>query len=83
MSDATDARREDRPDDGGLAVEVRRGEPTAEELAALVAVVSEAYAVEAGAAVADDKPAATPWSRSQRGLRAPLRRDVAWGRFAG
>jgi hypothetical protein len=73
----------DAPDSGGLAVEVRRGEPTAEELAALIAVVSESYAVEVSGAVVDDTPAATPWSRSQRALRAPLRRDVAWGRFAG
>jgi len=70
-------------DENGLAVEVRRGDPTAEELAALIAVVSEAYAREASAALADDEKTATPWSRSQRGLRKPLRRDVEWGRFAG
>ena len=70
-------------DPGGLAVEVRRGDPTAEELAALIAVVSESYAGEVSTAVVDDAPASTPWSRSQRALRTPLRRDVAWGRFAG
>lgn len=82
MSDRT-PHRADAPEPDGLAVEVRRGEPTAEELAALIAVVSESYAGEVSAAIVDDTPATTPWSRSQRALRAPLRRDVAWGRFAG
>jgi hypothetical protein len=69
--------------EAGLAIEVRRGDPTPEELAALIAVVTEAYAREAGETLADDETTSTPWSRSQRGLREPLRRDVAWGRFAG
>ncbi len=69
--------------DAGVTIEVLRGDPTEEELAALIAVVSEAYEREAAAALADDSPRATPWSRSQRGLRQPVRRDVPWGRFAG
>lgn len=73
----------DEGDETTVAVEVRRGDPTPEELAALVAVVSEAYALEASAALADDRPGPTAWSRTQRGLRTPLRRDLAWGRFAG
>jgi len=68
---------------GELAVEVRRGNPTEEELAALIAVVSEAYEREVDAAVVDDTAVSTPWSRSQRAPRALPRRDVAWGRFAG
>ncbi|MFT4221293.1 MAG: acyl-CoA carboxylase subunit epsilon [Microbacterium sp.] len=71
------------PDGGELAVEVRRGSPTPEELAALIAVVSEAYASEVAAAVAEDEPPPSPWRRSQRAPHQRLRRDVAWGRFAG
>ncbi len=67
--------------DDTLGVRVLRGTPSDEELAALVAVVGEAYAVEASAALAADAQTATPGRRSQRALRAPLRRDVAWGRF--
>ncbi len=66
-----------------LALEVRRGHPTEDELAALMAVVTEAYAEEAAGTLADDEPDATAWSRTQRALRQPLRRDVGWGRFAG
>lgn len=66
-----------------IAVEVRRGAPTDEELAALVAVVSEAYAREARSAVADDEPATTTWSRARRSLRSPLRRDLPFGGFVG
>ncbi|MFT4230733.1 MAG: acyl-CoA carboxylase epsilon subunit [Microbacterium sp.] len=67
----------------GLAIEVRRGDPTPEELAALIAVVSESYAREADAALADDAPASSAWRQSQRVPNERLRRDVAWGRFAG
>ena len=67
----------------GLSVQVRRGDPTPEELAALIAVASEAYQAEAASAVADDRPAATVWSRTQRAIRTPLRRDIPWGRFTG
>ncbi|WP_353681952.1 acyl-CoA carboxylase subunit epsilon [Microbacterium sp. ABRD28] len=66
-----------------VAIDVRRGAPTEEELAALIAVVSEEYAAESAEAVADDRPARSAWSLSQRGLRQPLRRDVGWGRYAG
>ncbi|WP_345751223.1 acyl-CoA carboxylase subunit epsilon [Microbacterium rhizophilus] len=77
------------PDPDGVAaesvpprVEVVRGTPTEEELAALLAVVGEEYTREAEEAVADDsRPSA--WQLTQRSLRRPLRRDVPWGRFAG
>jgi hypothetical protein len=63
-------------------VEVVRGTPTEEELAALLAVVGEEYTREAEEAVADDsRPSA--WQLTRRPLRTPLRRDVPWGRFAG
>ena len=66
-----------------VGIDVRRGSPTEEELAALIAVVSQEYAAESAEAVADDRPTRSAWSVSQRGLRQPLRRDVGWGRFAG
>lgn len=65
----------------GVRVEVLRGTPTEEELAALVAVVSEAYVGEAAEAVADDRVRRSAWELSQRALRQPLRRDLGWGRF--
>lgn len=62
-------------------VDVVRGNPTDEELAAIVAVVSEAYAQEAASAVVDDTPSFDAWTRSRR-LRRPLARG-GWGRFGG
>ncbi|MGZ0711449.1 acyl-CoA carboxylase subunit epsilon (plasmid) [Coraliomargarita sp. W4R53] len=67
-------------DADGLTIDVQRGTPTAEELAALIAVVSEAYTSEAAAAVVDDVTARSAWSLSQRGLREPLRRQWGWPR---
>jgi hypothetical protein len=74
MPDETEARRP--------IVHVRRGDPTAEELAAVVAVVGTAYAQESEQARADDTRRSA-WELSQRGLRMPLRRDIGWGRFGG
>ncbi|HKP05970.1 MAG TPA: acyl-CoA carboxylase subunit epsilon [Microbacterium sp.] len=65
----------------GPTIEVHRGAPTEEELAALIAVVSEAYTGEAAEAVADDRENRTAWQLSQRSLRQPLNRDLGWGRF--
>ncbi|WP_353115425.1 acyl-CoA carboxylase subunit epsilon [Microbacterium sp.] len=63
-------------------LDVVRGAPTEEELAALIAVVTDAYAREAaGAVVREERVSA--WTRTQRPLRAPLRRDIPWGRFSG
>jgi len=64
------------------AMQITRGAATEEELAALIAVVSDAYAQEAAGAVAEE-PVVSAWSRTQRPLRTPLRRDIPWGRFAG
>jgi len=66
------------PDD--ISVEVHRGTPSEEELAALLAVVTEAYAREADAVVAADEPTGSAWARSARGLREPLQRDIPWSR---
>jgi len=61
-----------------VTIDVRSGNPTAEELAALIAVVSEAYAREAADAVADDSQRRSAWSLTQRGLRQPLQREFGW-----
>jgi len=68
--------------DTTVDIDVRRGSPTPEELAALIAVVTEAYAQETAAA-AETEPGVDAWHRSARALRTPLRRDVPFGRFAG
>lgn len=70
-------------DTAGMRVDVLRGSPTGDELAALIAVVTEAYAEESAAATADDTVARTGWTLSQRSLRGPLRRDLGWGRYGG
>ncbi|WP_309102470.1 acyl-CoA carboxylase subunit epsilon [Microbacterium sp.] len=70
------------PAEGPLAVEIFRGSATEEELAALIAVISDAYEGEAADAVAEE-PHVSAWIRTQRPMRAPLRRDIPWGRFAG
>ena len=67
-------------DDHAISVEVLRGQPTEDELAALVAVVAEAYAEEARHAVAEDPPTRSAWSVSQRAPRRPLPRELGWSR---
>lgn len=69
---------------GQSAADVRiiRGAATEEELAALMAVVTDAYATESADAVAEE-PRISAWRRTQRPLRTPLRRDIPWGRFSG
>ncbi|WP_371260969.1 acyl-CoA carboxylase subunit epsilon [Microbacterium sp. AR7-10] len=69
-------------DDQTPRMEIVRGNPTEEELAALIAVVAEAYSHESAEAVAD-VPSVSAWQRTQRGIRSPLRRDIPWGRFSG
>lgn len=63
-------------------IEILRGNATEEELAALIAVVSDAYSQEEAAAVAAERPVSA-WQRTQRPLRRALRRDIPWGRFSG
>jgi len=72
------------PDDTATAapLQVRRGDASPEELAAVVAVVSEALVREEQTAVADD-PAVSAWRASGRGIHRGIRRDVPWGRWAG
>lgn len=61
---------------------VVRGTANEEELAALIAVVTDAYEREAADAVAEE-PRVSAWQRTQRPMRKPLRRDIPWGRFSG
>ena len=70
-------------EEAALRIDVLRGNPTPEELAAAVAVVSESYRSEAAAAVADEGHRRSAWEISARSLRQPLRREVGWGRFSG
>ncbi|WP_144797277.1 acyl-CoA carboxylase subunit epsilon [Microbacterium paludicola] len=63
-------------------VRIVRGSANEEALAALLAVVTDAYEREAEDAVAE-QPHVSAWQRTQRPMRAPLRRDIPWGRFSG
>ncbi|HQX36309.1 MAG TPA: acyl-CoA carboxylase subunit epsilon, partial [Microbacteriaceae bacterium] len=45
-----------------IEISVLRGNPTEDELAALIAVVTEAYDAEVVGAVADDTPPASAWA---------------------
>ena len=76
MSDSTAADDATPPD-----IRVRRGNPTDEELAALIAVVGGAYLAES-AETAVAPPARSRWELSARGLRRPLDRDRGWGGFS-
>lgn len=62
--------------------QVVRGDATEEELAAVIAVLSDAYTDETEQAVAPVRKVSV-WERTQRQLREPLRRDIPWGRFSG
>ena len=72
----------EHPGERTPTVEIVRGTATEEELAALVAVVSDAYAQEEADAVAPVTPVSA-WMRTRRPLRTPLRRDIPWGRYSG
>ncbi|MFG6403869.1 acyl-CoA carboxylase subunit epsilon [Microbacterium sp. P04] len=65
------------------SVEVLRGDPTAAELAALIAVVGEAYLEESPADFAEIAPVRSRWDVTARGLRQPLARERGWGGFSG
>ncbi|MDL9980287.1 acyl-CoA carboxylase subunit epsilon [Microbacterium candidum] len=69
-------------DDKPLGIDVLHGRPSDEELAALIAVVSEAYSTETEDAVAGNAPRRTAWDLSTRGLRAPLQRERGWNLWA-
>lgn len=65
-----------------LEIQVLSGHATEEELAALIAVLSEAFSQEEATATAPDLPVSA-WSLTRRGLRTPLRRGIPWGRYSG
>jgi hypothetical protein len=73
---------EDAAQSTPLRVDVRRGHATPEELAAVIAVVTESYVQEAASALVEER-VSSAWTVSARGLRAPLTRDVRWGRYSG
>lgn len=58
---------------------VTSGDPTPEELAAVIAVISDAYASEVAAAEAVDVPKLSTWMRTRRKMRGNLRRDLDFG----
>ena len=68
---------------GGLSVRVLSGSPTPEELAAVIAVVSEAYSGEAKRAVTEDKGPTSAWARSAHAMRQRPAQGSVWGRFEG
>jgi hypothetical protein len=70
------------PEQPSADVRIIRGAASEEEVAALMAVVSDAYSTESADAVAEE-PRISAWQRTQRALRTPLRRDIPWGRFSG
>ena len=69
--------------DAVLRIDVVRGNPSSEEIAAVIAVVSDAYEREAATAVAPESRRRSAWQVSARSLRQPLRRDLGWGSFGG
>ncbi|GAA4347525.1 acyl-CoA carboxylase subunit epsilon [Angustibacter luteus] len=65
----------EQPEPAGLAVQVIRGEPTAEEVAALVVVLSAV----AGGSSAGEPPAPTSlWASGARARTAPMPGAGAW-----
>lgn len=65
-----------------IEISVLSGHPNEDELAALIAVVSEAYEAEVESAIADDTPPASAWARAQRTMRQPLSHGPgAWERY--
>ncbi len=74
---------DDTPELPPIVVEVVRGAPTAEELAAAIVVVSEEYAREVAGATVSDEPVRSRWELDARGLRAPLDRAAGWNGFTG
>ncbi|MDQ1083240.1 MULTISPECIES: acyl-CoA carboxylase subunit epsilon [Microbacterium] len=72
---------DDAPELPSVVVEVVRGAPTEEELAAAIVVVTEEYAREVAGATAPDEPVRSRWELNARGLRQPLDRAAGWNGF--
>lgn len=66
-----------------VSVEVVRGSATEEELAAVLVVVTEAYAAEQADAIAPEPVARSAWELSARAPRSPLDRAAGWRGFTG
>jgi hypothetical protein len=71
-----------RDDLPAVILDVRRGSPTEEELAALLAVVGEVFAAEAASPATERAQPRSRWRHSARGLRSPLSRENGWGGFS-
>lgn len=69
-------------EDQDLSVAITRGQPTPEELAAVIAVISEAYAGEVAAAQAIDPPKPSAWMRTRRQMRPALKRGLDFGTWS-
>ncbi len=69
-------------DEPALSVAVTRGTPTPEELAAVIAVISETYAAEVEDAKSEDKPEPSEWMRTRRQMRRAPDRNVGFGSWA-
>ncbi len=69
------------PDDV-VRVDLVRGHPDEDELAAVVAVATAAYLQETRAAVAEERPRRSAWQIAATAPRPPLRRDLGWGPHA-
>ncbi len=65
-----------------LSIAVTSGEPTPEELAAVIAVISETYVAEVEAAKTEDKPGLSEWMRTRRQMRSSPDRNVGFGSWA-
>lgn len=65
-----------------LQIDVVRGHPTDDELAALIAVVSEVYSREEATATASETRR-DAWMVAARNVHTPLRRELGWRNFTG
>lgn len=70
-------------DENDFSLAINRGDPTPEELAAVMAVISEAYAAEVQTARAVEPPQLSLWMRTRRSMRGRMRRDLGFGGYQG
>ena len=70
---------EDAGSPAALSISLVRGAAAPEELAALIAVVTDSYAAETAELLIPDDEVRSAWSVMQRGLRTPLQRELVTG----
>lgn len=66
-----------------LPIDIVRGNPTDDEVAALIAVVSAAYQQEAASATVPEAASPSAWMRSVRAPRSVPKPGTRWGGFTG